>query len=264
MFENTNPIERTAEMLAYAKDYAEEYLEGNPSVLLMVASTLTQLINKLNFMTGRQTVSTPHVEHPPITEFMGEKITYANKINKADLTPAEADRSRFIEKVESLYAQFDSITPQGLLNSFTLPEDQLVIRGVAKRAGVEGYEDRGIDEDFIEDIAIAIKVKAADDAQQAEIDRQLEQNLQTNQTNQQQAQESSALNEEKEEDDDEEEEDEDNEEGGGDVIPPAEEDANKTPDDAQQAEGKTDASKTETQSEPPAGRRGRRNTNNTN
>jgi hypothetical protein len=209
MSEITNPIEQTSEMLSFANDSAKELLSGNPSVLLLVTSNLTQLINKLNFMTGRQTASTPAVEHPPITNFMGEEITYANKINKADLTPAQADREAFIDKVERLYTQFDTITPQGLLNSYTLPEDQLVIRGVAKRAGVEDYEDRTIDEDFIEDIAIAINNKKADDAQQAEIERQLQNDQQKSQVT-------------KEGDED-------------DTVPGADE-VNKKVDDAQQAE----------------------------
>lgn len=195
MFESNNPIEQTAEMLTSAKDYASEYLEGNPSVLLLVTSSLTQLINKLNFMIGRQMVSTPAEEHPPITNFMGEEITYASKIKKADLTPEQADREAYRNKVERLYTQIGSIAPQGLLNSYTLPDDQIVIRGVAKLAGVEGYEDREIDEDFLEDIDIAIKKKAADEAALAEIERKLQLD--------QQATKAQAISEEDDDDEDE-------------------------------------------------------------
>ncbi|MVT11367.1 hypothetical protein [Chitinophaga tropicalis] len=175
MFTSDNPIGQTAELLEQAKSYAEDLLEGNPSVILMVSSGLVAIINRLNFMAGRESQINKPVEFPPITEFMGEEIKYAKKIEKADLTPAEADRQDFIKKVEQLYAQFDSITPEGLLHGYTLPEDQLVIRGVAKRAGVEDYADRDIDIYFLEDIAAAIRQNAAADAKQQEIERQLAQ-----------------------------------------------------------------------------------------
>jgi hypothetical protein len=65
------------------------------------------------------------------------------------------------------------LLPKGLLNDYTIPEDQLVIRGVAKRAGVQGYEDAKISISFIEKIQKAIKKKAADEVEQKKIDEAL-------------------------------------------------------------------------------------------
>jgi len=169
MSEITNPISEAADILESAKDVITTVLEGNPSVLLMVSSRLTQTINRLNGMTGKQPLNSQKVDHPPITNFLGEEISVPQKIKIEDLTPEQADRQSFLTKVQALYAQFETLSPEGVLASYTIPEDQLLIRGVAKLAGVEEFEDRELNEEFIEDIQKAIKEKNSHEANESEV-----------------------------------------------------------------------------------------------
>ena len=171
--ENTQRISIALDILDEAKQDIAGVLENDHSVLLIVESGLTRLINRLSAMIGKSAHIGAIVEHPPITDFMGEKIEYAKQIDVAVLTPLEADKQHFRQRVNELYDQFDSISPEGLVQNATIPEEQIFIRGVAKKAGVEGYEDREITVEFIEEIAAAIKQQAADAAQQAAIDKQL-------------------------------------------------------------------------------------------
>ncbi|WPV66296.1 hypothetical protein [Chitinophaga sp. LS1] len=174
MDKNNSPIAEALDMLNEADGYFKTLLKDHPSVLLFVCSGLLKIRNRLAGMTGGSVNSDVVPEHQPITNFMGEEVTYGKKIEQADLTADEADMQAFRDRVSQLYVQFDTISPEGLVHSATIPEEQLIIRGVAKLAGVDDYEDREIDEDFIEDIAIAIMQKKADAAQQAAIDKQLE------------------------------------------------------------------------------------------
>lgn len=109
----------------------------------------------------------------PITNFMGEKIEIAKPVKVADLKPSDPEKEKYIEKVNKLYAQFTTLAPEGILNGYTIPEDILVLRGVAKRAGVENYEDAPLNLKFIEDIALAIEIKADEEKEQKNIDKEL-------------------------------------------------------------------------------------------
>ena len=114
-----------------------------------------------------------HTAFKPITNFMGEKIEIAKPINPADLQPTNPEKEKFIEKVNKLYTQFTTLAPEGILNGYTIPEDVLVLRGVAKRAGVENFEERPLTSQFIEDIALAIGIKAEEEVTQKKIEKEL-------------------------------------------------------------------------------------------
>ncbi|HTE33023.1 MAG TPA: hypothetical protein VK666_21720 [Chryseolinea sp.] len=110
---------------------------------------------------------------PPITSFMGELLTPVKMIESKDLNPTQHAKAVYLQKVERLYTELPTISPEGLLNSYTLPEDILVLRGVAKRAGVDEFETAELTTAFVEDIITAIQRKAKDEKAQKKIDDEL-------------------------------------------------------------------------------------------
>lgn len=167
----TAPIEKAAHVLVDAKDQIKVLLlEDHPSLLLTVTSQLDLLINRLGHLSGIAIVHTKAEEFKPVTNFMGEDITRPREVTSEDLSALPEDVAILVAKVDRLYAEFDTIAPEGILNAYTIPEEQLVLRGVAKRAGVEDYEDAEINVYFIEKIAKAIKQKVADELEAQRID----------------------------------------------------------------------------------------------
>lgn len=168
-------IQQAATILIEAKQQVNATLEDSQHgmVLIGVNSGLDSLINRLAFLSGSQLQAVVTQDFPPVTEFMGEELVLRKQIAKEDLTPEEEEKENFITKVDTLYNQFDTISPEGILNSYTIPEDILVVRGVAKRAGVDGYSDRELTLRFIEDINKAIKQKALDEAEERSINKKL-------------------------------------------------------------------------------------------
>jgi hypothetical protein len=142
---------------------------------LNMNTQLENLINKLSFLSG-----TPYnravpagQDFPPVTNFMGEEISIPKKISRADLTPEKADELSFVEKVNNLYTLWNTIPYDGILNSYHSDADKLVIRGVAKMAGVDGYEDREVNVKYLEDVTEALQSKAANDDEERRIDAEL-------------------------------------------------------------------------------------------
>lgn len=145
---------------------------------LGIGSLLDQSINKLSTITRAEIVNSNYGSGAllPVTNFMGEEIAPPTKITQEDISPRQAEKLDYIKKVDQLYNQFDSLVPDEVLLSYTLPEDQLVLRGVAKRAGVNDYENSELTLKFVEEISKGIRQGAANVAAQAEIDSALSNN----------------------------------------------------------------------------------------
>ncbi len=178
MSEQSSIIRQAAEILVDAKEKVGELLSKLPeaNLSLAVGPKIQSVINNLYFLSGTiapQEHYEKAVEFPPVTNFMGEEITLPKPVTKEDLTPAEYEKALFIDSVNRLYDEFPSLSADGILNSHTLPEHVIILRGVAKKAGVPGYEDRSIDKSFVDDIAFYIKEKEAEEQKQKEIDEQI-------------------------------------------------------------------------------------------
>lgn len=186
MYDLQQATANVASKITELKDFANtEYNDAQASQLKLRLNTdLDKLLNHLNFLSGTEPIiQSTEPMFKPLTEFMGDPITLPKQIKPEDLQPSDADRELYLQKVNKLYEEIDTIAEQGILNSYTIPEDVMVLRGVAKKAGIEGYEDRPIDEAFINNIVKAKAAKIAGDKQQQEIDRKLkEQEGNTNNT----------------------------------------------------------------------------------
>lgn len=177
MSTSTSTLKEVAAILSKTKAEINKLLEAKEHHMLLLGlnANLDKMANRVGFLSGTSLTSDQSEKFKPVTNFMGEDISIPKKIDKDEIEPGEADRLIFVDKVERLYAEFLTIPPDGILNSYTLPEDQLVVRGVAKKAGIEGYADREFTVQFLQEIAEGIKTNEAEDAKQKEIDLQLQQ-----------------------------------------------------------------------------------------
>lgn len=173
----SNIIKQAAEIILVAKKEVKALLDQLPLSNLSLATepALQAIINRLFFLSGTPQLPETNgvVEFPPVTNFMGEEITYPKQVKLEDIKASDYERTIFLDKVTRLYGEIISVSPQGILNSYTLPEDILVLRGVAKKAGIEGFEEREINLRFIEDIAAGILAKEKETALESKINAQL-------------------------------------------------------------------------------------------
>ena len=168
-------LKKVVENIQKLKVSTNKLLSGDEYGMINLSfnADIDRMINRFGFLAGIDVSSPKPEDHPPVTNFMGEDINAPVEIDPEDIKPGEEEKQAFLAKVEKLYNELDTIAPEGIINSYTLPEDKLVLRGVAKRAGVDGYEDKEITVDFIEEISKAIKSKAESDKEQKIIDAKL-------------------------------------------------------------------------------------------
>lgn len=143
------------------------------SNLLSINASFQQIIARLTYMGGILEPSKSAedtITFPPITNFMGSPINVPEKFTAADLNPREAEIQKFKEKVQKLYDTIEDIPVETIFQSYTIPEDVLVLRGVAKWAEVPGYADHEITIPWIEDIVLAVEMKKEQDEAQKKID----------------------------------------------------------------------------------------------
>ena len=170
------PIQEAVTLVAKAKRELNKLLGGPEHVhnLLSINQHFDRISARLGFMGGviEQPIKDPGATdpHPPITKFMGETIVRETKITSFDLNPREAEKNAFLAKVDKLFAEIGTLNAQAILNSYTRPEDIMVLRGVAKRAGVDGFEDKPITFDFIEEIQMGVELKKEETQTQSLID----------------------------------------------------------------------------------------------
>jgi hypothetical protein len=168
-------VQECLQIVQSAKKDVNQLLTGTEfvHVLLEVNQLFRRLEMRFEFMGGvvQAETATKGKKFPPITNFMGEKIEVAQKITSAELNPKQAELEKLREKVQKLYGQIRDLQPPQVLHAYSLPEDQVIIRGVAKTAGVEGYNDREINAAFIEDIQMAVEEREEQLAKQREIDK---------------------------------------------------------------------------------------------
>lgn len=139
--------------------------------LLELNSLFQRLIARLVFMGGIENPNEPQKPRSlqPMTRFMGRDVKQ-DKTANADLDPTEHAKQQYLQKVNKLYESIQFTQPSIILNAYTMIDDVMVLRGVAKKAGVQGYESKDLDQAFIEEIQFAIAAKIEETQLQKNID----------------------------------------------------------------------------------------------
>lgn len=181
MSDTTSPLLVVIEGLEEVRKGASLILQDQKfkMIRMSVDADLTRIVKRLQGLAGSKLRSegetaTTRIKFPPIQEFMGEQLSVPKPVQSEDLNPDDAERDNFLYKVNKLYSEIDTLSPAGILEGFSLPEDILVIRGVAKLAGVEDYEDREVNERYIADIIKAIVAAKEEGKNQQSIDEELQ------------------------------------------------------------------------------------------
>lgn len=139
--------------------------------LLEINSLFERLIARHVFMGAVQNPEDRPQERKlqPMTRFMGKEIA-RDKTTASDLNPDAEMVKKYLEKVAKLYEAIQFTSPSIILNSYTMADDILVLRGVAKKAGVADAETKELNNDFIEEIQFAIAAKIEETQLQKNID----------------------------------------------------------------------------------------------
>lgn len=166
-------LKQASQVLQEVKKYVLELLadESHGLTVITIRSSLEKLINQLNFLSGDQQITPQNASDlfPPITHFMGEPIEMPKRLQAKELTPESSEKQKFLDRVVELEKQFPNMSNEKLLDKYSVPEYQNVLRGVAKRAGLDHYKEAAIDNQFIDDIRNAMKDQAEVATQQNEL-----------------------------------------------------------------------------------------------
>lgn len=162
-------LEQVAEILKDAREDIEAILEGEPqTTTIFVTTSIQKIENRLSRITGSSPNASDRPAFESVTRFMGEDIKARKPLTDEDLNPTKSERDLLSDKVDKLFAIIQTMDPADLAETYGNAADEIVLRGVAKRAGIPDYETEKITESFVEDIIEAIR--AADAHTQEEID----------------------------------------------------------------------------------------------
>lgn len=164
-----SPLELAAETLKAARNTVQELIgESHVMIAANVAHQLDILYNRLMFMHGgAHTNHVQKIETEPVTHMFGSEIRAPRKIAvEQDLDPKELERRLFADKVDRLQLAIFKLDDKAILESYQ--QEQHVIRGVAKRAGLEDFKEAAVNEEFLGRIRVALKTEVVDNAKVAE------------------------------------------------------------------------------------------------
>lgn len=133
-------------------------------LIISIQTKFDQMINQLKFLAGdvTNTPALPNAEKmfPPVTNFMGEPLVKPDVVTTEDLDPKAVERKLYAERVLKFQEAINTMEDKAILEAYASPMDQLVIRGAAKKAGVEDYETSLVNSDFLNQIRTGLKGKA--------------------------------------------------------------------------------------------------------
>jgi hypothetical protein len=172
------PIQQAIDIIKEARAEINKLL-SEPETrhnLLEINSHFTRIESRLSFMGG---ILEPEKKNgsknrfPPMTSFMGTKLDTVKPLKNDDLTPSEERRKKFIDRVNKLWNEIGNLNPENILTSYRIEDDIMVLRGVAKRAGINDYETRDLVKDFVVEIQEAVEKKKKENAKQKDIDQKV-------------------------------------------------------------------------------------------
>lgn len=102
--------------------------------------------------------------HGPVTSFLGQPIKpKAQPVMPDQLTLGKTEAELFLERRDALYAGFGSMSDNEVLKVLTLPDGPALIRSVAKKAGLEDFQDAKLNIGYFMEVRRAIIEQAEKD-----------------------------------------------------------------------------------------------------
>lgn len=167
-------VSQAVQVLVDAKSEVMALLDKNNLTAISIEHGLDRLINKLKFLDG-QSLDSGRVQtvFGPITEFMGEKINYPVKIAEEEIVPEPTAVELFVKKVDEFQEQLPILDSAKVIDSYKTKEDLKVIRGAAKRAGLEDFKTAEITVDYVDQIKAGLAAKIAEKAKTDKVNADL-------------------------------------------------------------------------------------------
>jgi hypothetical protein len=141
-----------SEALDSFRDQVILITDGEPelaSIALRIANRLGVESNQLKAIIGVTIESHgSHVEFGPLTHLDGP-IKDKVEITEEDLDVTAPQIIELKDKVLKFEESFAERTNDEVLGAIITTDDTLIIRGLAKKAGLEDFQDAPIDEDFV-------------------------------------------------------------------------------------------------------------------
>lgn len=169
------PVQESLSLLTKTQQDINSLLKGVDmgANLLSINAKFSEIKARLEFMGAvaepESVKQNTDEMFPPITNFMGEKILLT-KTSSADLNPGKNEKDVFLKKVEKLYDTLPAYSSEQLLKSYVTASDLLILRGVAKKAGVPDYKESPLTIQFIEKIKAAVAEQKGEQQLQQQVD----------------------------------------------------------------------------------------------
>lgn len=159
------PVQESFDVLTTAKEKINAILKVDPNsvMTLLAINTLFERIEARLRLFG--SVADPVAEQAkgnplqPMKTFMGKIITRTKPLDRSLTTPKQEHVARIANLVDQLEVGILKLNPHSILKAYTSPDSLLVLRGLAKRAGMADFKERAIDVKFIADIKNALNIR---------------------------------------------------------------------------------------------------------
>lgn len=174
----SQPVQQSLQVVKAARAEVNKILTGTEGglQLLELNNFFQRIETRLVFMgavTEPDNVKAIKDDHPPITSFMGKKVEIRKGTSAQDIKLDDDEKKIFLAKVDKLWANIHSLGSESVLNAYTQPGDVLVLRGVAKRAGIEDFEKQELNISFVDQIKKGVAKKNEEKGKQSFIDKTL-------------------------------------------------------------------------------------------
>lgn len=123
---------------------------------------ISQLYKANNTICGAAGIFTPNANlqevndiiktFQPLESVGGEPLARIMPVDTAALDIQQEERENFLSKRDDLYDRFLTLGSNQIFSLMKEPAGVLLIRSVAKRAGLVDYRDRTIDTEFVDDV----------------------------------------------------------------------------------------------------------------
>jgi len=170
-------LEQAHDLLVDTRATLDVLLQSQDMTRIMVKTKMDQMVNNLAFILGKQQAPNvaPRQVLTKLTEFMGEKLERPKRVTVEELTPDQLKAKIFAEKVDKLTGQFEAMENEQIIDAYKA--DPVVIRGVAKRAGLEKYNAVDVPKitaDFLNEIRTALSAQRDFNQNKLKIEKDLE------------------------------------------------------------------------------------------
>lgn len=169
----TDTLTQVQSLLNDTRLEINELLQDKQHLLIFFNSKFDLMINRCSVLngTGQPKTAEMATKFNPVKHFLGREIKPIKKVKnlEKELTPKQEEVNKFKGQVTALQTSFGKMTNDEILTKYK--NNQLVIRGVASRAGIDDFKTAAIDSEFLDLIRNGLGEQAEFKKQQGRDDK---------------------------------------------------------------------------------------------